>query len=70
MIDAITDLIARHHPRKNEATKIIAALGQIIAAAQEHHQEWQSGIDDGTYEKDTQRRCDALNSALEFIDPC
>lgn len=69
MSDVLTDLIARHHPSKGEAVKIIAALETILAHAREHHADWQSGIDDGTYESDTQAACDKLNSALELIDP-
>lgn len=69
MIDSLTRAIALGIPNENEAAKIIIALETIIAHARQHHADWQSGIDDGTYGKDTQKKCDALNSALELIDP-
>jgi hypothetical protein len=66
-MSTLTDLIARHHPNRDEAIKLIGALALVIDAASSHAEDWQSGLDDGTYE-DTQDALDRLTAALEVVE--
>jgi hypothetical protein len=65
----LTDLIARHHPDKDEASRLTAALATVIEAAGEHLADLEAGVADHTYDAEENRNAIAsLAAALAALE--
>jgi hypothetical protein len=68
-MSTITDLIAKHHPVRDEAIRLIAAVELVIDAASSYADDLETGLKQGIYEEtECGAEHKALVAALELID--